>query len=66
MSKRCLASVYHDCRPLKSNWLIKEMISKSGKGITTNLEWDEVQNKKKYLKVKKILMLELLYSILKK
>ena len=38
------------------------MISKSVKGETTNLEWDEFQIKKNYLKVKKNLRLELLYS----
>ena len=40
--------VYHDCRLLKCNWIIKEMILKTVKGITTNLEWDEVQIEKSY------------------
>ena len=38
--------------PLICNWLIKEMISKNIKGVTTNLEWDEIQITKSYLKVK--------------
>ena len=59
------ATVYHDCRPLKSNWLIKEMFFKTVKRITTNLEWDEVQIKNSYLKFKKILRPELLYYIFK-
>ena len=41
------------------------MISKSVKGKTINLERDKFQIKKKYLKVRKILRLELLYYILK-
>ena len=65
MSKRNFANAYHDCRPLKSNWLIKEIISKSVKGITTNLEWYEVQIKKSYLKLKRFLKPDLLYCILK-
>ena len=59
MLERSFAVVYHDCRPLKCNWLIKEMISKNVKKITTNLEWDEVQIKKSYFKVKNILRPEL-------
>ena len=65
MLKGGIATVYHNCRPLKWNWLKKEMISKSVKGITTNLEWDKIQTEKKYLKVKKILSQELLYYIFK-
>ena len=42
------------------NWH-KEMISKSVKGKSTNLEWDEFQIKKSYLKVENILRPELLY-----
>ena len=41
------------------------MISKSVKGITTNLERDEIQIKKSYLKIKKILWPELFYYICK-
>ena len=37
------------------------MISKSVKGKSTNLEWDEFQIKKSYLKVENILRPELLY-----
>ena len=65
MSKGSLATLYLDFRPLKSNWHIKEKISKCVKGKTTNLEWEEVQIKKSNLKVKNILRLELLYYIFK-
>ena len=39
-------------RSLKSNWHTKEIISKNVEGVTTNLEWSEIQIKESYLKVK--------------
>ena len=29
-------------RPIKCNWLIREMASKNVKGVTKNLEWDKI------------------------
>ena len=50
MSKGSLATVFHDCRQLKSDWLIKQMIFKSVKGITNKFRMKWSPNYEKLFK----------------